>query len=411
MKMKRFRGSSFRHAMKMVRDELGSNAVILSNTSGNGHVEILAAMDYDEDAYRRLRNDGQELPSAADSCRNGSPDVDPASQSPLHSEGVDQGLASSSEDRAYPGLGGVQSQLRSLHELVETQLAGLAWGDFARRNPNRARLLSRLKDFGLSNLLAFEAANQVGGDDGFEASFQECLGELERRLDVEGNRILEEGGRIALVGPSGVGKTTTAAKLAARYVLAKGPEKVALVTTDGYRIGAYDQIRRYACILRCESRLVQDKDDLERCLHDLSHKELIIIDTAGMSQRDLRLSQQFELIRQTQRIRTYLVLAANAQLQASRQAIKAFSKVELCGAIATKLDEAVRIGGIYSAVAESKLPLAYTSSGQRVPEDLEVASSRALLRYGRELQVAYSDERCEEEMALAFGERVANAMC
>jgi flagellar biosynthesis protein FlhF len=397
--------------MKMVRDELGSNAVILSNNSGNGQVEILAAMDYDEEAYRRLKTDGGELPVAADSCRNGSDapedgvarsDSQPQFESTRQSVGEPGGEWQGTE---HSGLVGVQSQIRSLHELVETQLAGLAWGDFARNNPNRAHLLSRLKDFGLSNLLAFEAANQVASGDSLEVNFRECMEGLEKRIDVEGNRVLEEGGCIALVGPSGVGKTTTAAKLAARYVLLNGPEKVALVTTDSYRIGAYDQIRRYACILRCESRLVHDKDD------EFSGKELIVVDTAGMSQRDLRLSHQFGLIRETKCIRTYLVLAANAQLQALRQAVRAFSNVDLCGSIVTKLDEAVRVGGIYSAVAESKLPLAYTSSGQRVPEDLEVASSKALLRYGRELQAAYADERRDEEMALAFGERVANALC
>jgi len=428
MKIKRLCAANIRDAMRKVREELGSDAVILSNERTDAGFEIVAAVDYDEKllqgmqqtvaieaaAHRRtLARDstlsGDDKPDLCETRR----EIDPppsASIAPAAvgetTEGINSGKARVvwSQD---PLLVEMRHEIRIMHTLLEQQLSGLAWGELARRQPYRAELLRQLMDFGFGPELCLRLADTAAKEQNSELAWRLALETLGRGLSVTQDDILTQGGIAALIGPTGVGKTTTVAKLAARYNLRHGPGRVALITTDSYRIGAFEQLCTFGMIMDTPVRLVSTAQELQDAITSFAEKSLVLIDTAGMSQRDVRLSQQFALLNHTPRIRSYLVLAANAQHSVLRETVAAFTQVPLNGAILTKVDETTRLGAALSVVHEKELPLAYISNGQRVPEDLQVARIDALIRMGESFAGLYGEAAASDALALTFGGRLA----
>ncbi len=233
-----------------------------------------------------------------------------------------------------------------------TEAARSAAADFLREEPDRGERRVDLTATG----------------EALRRTLQEAV--LPPRRDV-----MSLGGVVALVGPTGVGKTTTVAKLAARYALRHGYDQVALVTTDSYRIAAHEQLRTYARILGIPVRVANDENELRTTLDNLADRSLVLIDTAGMSQRDRRLAEQFRtLVAGAPAVQTYAVLAANTQAATLDEVVGAFQGAELDGCVLTKLDECTSLGGILSTIMERHLPLAFFSDGQRVPEDIYPAT-------------------------------------
>jgi flagellar biosynthesis protein FlhF len=192
--------------------------------------------------------------------------------------------------------------------------------------------------------------------------------------------IIDQGGVFALVGPTGVGKTTTVAKLAARAVLKHGASKVAMVTTDSYRIGAQDQLRIYGRILGTPVFAVRDENELELTLLDLQGKHLVFVDTIGMSQRDRRVTDQIALLCGNGRpVRRLLLLGAPSQGITLEEVVRAYGGPGLTGCILTKIDEALTYGPVLDAVIRHQLTVHYVTNGQRVPEDLHLANAMYLV--------------------------------
>jgi flagellar biosynthesis protein FlhF len=193
-------------------------------------------------------------------------------------------------------------------------------------------------------------------------------------LDNE-NDILDKGGVYALVGPTGVGKTTTTAKLAARCVMRHGAGKLALITTDGYRIGGYEQLRIYGKILGVMVHSVKDETDLKIALGELKNKHMVLIDTVGMSQRDQMVGEQIAMLSGTgTRVNRLLCMSATSTGETLNEVVRAYQGGGLSGCIMTKLDEAATIGGVLDVAIRQKLKMYYVANGQRVPEDLHVAN-------------------------------------
>jgi flagellar biosynthesis protein FlhF len=272
--------------------------------------------------------------------------------------------------------------LTSLRGLVEEQIAGLVWGDLARRNPVNAALLRQLSQLDLSPLLSREIVSELEGRRCTDAAhaWRHALVALARRVPTEEDTILGSGGIVALLGPTGAGKTTTIAKLAAHYCVRHGARRVALVTTDDYRIGAHDHLRTYARLLGVPLRVTSDAAGLAQAVADFSDRALVLVDSAGISQRDRRVSAQCTLIRSaSDAVRCYLVLPATTRERSLEEIIHAYREVSPRGCIVTKLDECGDLGGVLSVLARNRLPVAYTSDGQRVPEDLDVACAYRLV--------------------------------
>jgi flagellar biosynthesis protein FlhF len=264
--------------------------------------------------------------------------------------------------------------------MLEHQLSGLAWGDLGRRHPQRMLLIRRLRELGLSAALAHKIANEIPEQPDMERAWRQALALFAHYLPVTHDDILTHGGVVALVGATGVGKTTTVAKLAARCLLRHGPKSVALITADDQRIGAHEQLKIYGQILDIPVRLARDHATLQAAITELRGHRLVLIDTAGMSQRDLRLAEQLGRLRAgSPAVRLYLVLAANGQIAATEETVAAFAAGTLHGAIITKLDETASLGGVLSVLSHHRLPAAYVSEGQRVPEDLAPARAHHLV--------------------------------
>jgi flagellar biosynthesis protein FlhF len=218
-------------------------------------------------------------------------------------------------------------------------------------------------------------------------AWEALLEMVQSQLYTTNNEILRQGGVFALVGPTGVGKTTTVAKLAALGAQKFGADKVALITTDTYRIGAYEQLATYGRIIGCPVKQVKDANELAEVLYHLRGKRLVLVDTAGMSQRDLRLTEQLNTLMRNVRvdIRSYLVLSATAQMGVLQETVKHFKKVQLSGCIFTKLDECLSLGEIISIAIQNRLPIGYLTNGQRVPEDIRVANAEKLVKKAEQL--------------------------
>ena len=221
---------------------------------------------------------------------------------------------------------------------------------------------------------------------------------LVKHLPIFDDSSIISGGVMAVIGPTGAGKTTTIAKLAARWCMRHGSKDLALVSTDSYRIGARDQLMTYARILGAPMHAANNRRELARVLEQLGTKKLILIDTAGMGPRDVRLTEQLATLQYgAARARILLALPAQADAQSLDEIVRAYVHVKPAACILTKVDEAASTGAVISTALRHKLKIAYVCDGQRVPEDLHAAQQkrvwlvRAALR-PKELGTAAPDE-------------------
>jgi flagellar biosynthesis protein FlhF len=275
----------------------------------------------------------------------------------------------------------ISAEVASLRKLLEHQVSGLMWQEMERREPVRAMIIKWLNNAGFSDEIADNLASYVP-EDASSSEVQEYIQALlQDKVSIGKNEILLKGGAIALLGPTGVGKTTTIAKLAAQFAIKYGPDQVALITTDTYRIGAHEQLATYGKIMGCAVRVAKDADELSQILYQFREKRLVLIDTAGMGQRDVRLSEQLETLMSSSgvNIKSYLVVPATAQRRVVEEALQHFKRIPLSGCILTKLDESIGLGEVLSVTMKHALPISYITTGQRVPEDIEIAKVESLI--------------------------------
>ena len=276
MKVKRFFAADTRIAMREVREAFGSDAVILANREVDGGVELIAAIDYDANALAESVNQAEkktEQRSVSSFSEHRAKKSVAAREKAPDSEQI-QAKHTSASIKSQPGMSWLQEpalermqeELSSLRHVVEDQLSGFAWGDFERRHPQRTELLKRLMSLGLNASICQHISSSIDDSNDIEHNWRQALAQLASHINISDDDVLNNGGVIAMVGPTGVGKTTTIAKLAARYVLRHGPKSVALVTTDNYRVGAYEQLRVYSRILDVPLHLVNKDDKLEYIL-------------------------------------------------------------------------------------------------------------------------------------------------
>jgi flagellar biosynthesis protein FlhF len=437
MKIKRFVAADMRNAMRQVREEQGPDAVILSTRRVDDGIEIIAALDYDEALVREAAGRTAELPApiaelalperlqassnpavqrAAAKTAAARPTTPAApavhANAPQHRSSAaiaasvaDVVRAATSTPANDAAVTGMRAELNSLREMLEVQLSSLAWNQLDREHPLRARVLREMTRLGIDADVARALTAELPVAMTADQARYLPLGVLSRNIRTSGRELEHmRGGVTALVGATGVGKTTTIAKLAARAVLRHGAGNVALISTDQYRIGAGAQLEHYGRLLGVRVYSAHDATSLRNVLLQLRGRHTVLVDTAGLTGNDPRLQQQFETLRASSEVRVCLVLAANAQSQALDNAVRAYQPLGPQAAILTKLDEAPLLGGALSALIRNRLPLDYCTDGQRVPEDIAAADSRKLVCLAaQKVKDARTDEPDAAVLADRFG--------
>ena len=497
MKIKRFVAPDMRTVLRMVRDEQGADAVILSNRPVPGGIEVVAATDYDEqlaqDALKSLlpqkpataldqsrdadvglpaqlagalraaapSSAGDERPALvpdavvqaivakaaapssaatgkradfsafladakeriARSAASAAPTPEalrPAASPPRAPAGsfmdpepvvapssaaLDaqarashreaEAVARRSAPRAVrispwdedPSLVQVRAELVEMREMMEREMQRMT-GERLRGSPARAFALDALASYGCEDALAREVAAKIPAEADPSRARGLMLGQLAHLLPVAHFDPLRTPGVVALVGPTGAGKTTTLAKLAARYAAEHGPRDVALITTDTQRPGGREQLHAYGRQFGLTVVEAGSEDALHEALHRLRDYPLVLVDTAGHGQRDRAMVGQLNWLRHAGKVRTMLVMPANAHSADLDEVIRRFGFVAPEAAILTKLDETGRLGAALSVLVRHQLPLAFTTDGQHVPEDLATAEASRLVLKLEELRRA-----------------------
>ena len=388
--VKKFYASTTREALRQVRDALGANAIILSNRAVAGGIEIMAVADMDVAALTASEPAAAPLwqPAVMRAARAAAEQPIPeqvAQSRPIPPQPA-SAPAEASHASAIPVTDGmaqnIVKEIKFLRGMLEGQLAGLAWNDMQRRDPAKIDILRNMLGAGFSPSLSHQLLDRMPKGYDYDKGLRWVRAALVHNLHAveAGGDIVERGGVYALVGPTGVGKTTTVAKLAARGTLKHGADKVALITTDSYRIGAHDQLRIYGRILGVPVYAIKDEADLQLTLADLRDKHLVLIDTVGMSQRDRRLAEQIALLcGGGKNVKRLLLISVTSQGSTLEDVVRSYRGAGLEGCILTKIDEALAVGGALDVIIRHRLDLHYVTNGQRVPEDMHLASPAYLV--------------------------------
>ncbi len=271
-------------------------------------------------------------------------------------------------------------ELRQMRSFISEQFSALSWVDGVRRTPAQARLLRRMLDAGFSSRTSRVLIGNLPGHLDEDAADRWLASALAGNLTVAAwpDGLIDGGGVYALVGPTGIGKTTSVAKIAARYALRHGAGQVGLITADAYRVGAQDQLRRFGAMIGITVHAAQDAQALTGLLKMLSRKKLVLIDTAGLGQRDPRVPELLDAVTRGS-VQRLLVLSAAAQVQAIEESILAYEGAACAGVLLTKIDEACRLGGALDVLIRSRMTLMAIGNGQRVPEDWAEPDGLALV--------------------------------
>ncbi len=405
MKIKRFFAADMRTALRQVREQLGSDAVILSNKSVDGGVELVAALDFDDSrlAPAPSRPNPREQ-SVKKGVVTAFPRAEERSASEEQEEAAPQERPPKVEWSQDPLLVDMRKEMQVLRRMVENELSGMNWEETGKRKPQVSELLRRLIALDLPPAMCQRLVDKVGEFDAIDEGWRKALYNLASELNITGDELLEQGGVVAVVGPTGVGKTTTIAKLAARFALRHGNRHIALISTDSYRIGAQEQLATYARILDVPIRMASNVEELNIALNAFAEKRLVLVDTAGMSMRDVRIGEHLSLLSSGNRpVRTFLALSAATQHAAMKQTIKSFGVASPEAVILTKMDETASLGGAFAALVDSGLPVAYITDGQKVPEDIQLARTHSLVSRAVSLAQQEGTEYSEEYLAMALG--------
>ncbi len=360
MDMKRFHEKNMHTALQKIREELGDNAVIISSSQNSTGVEVVAATDYE------AVENSDVIPNIEFYEKSSIANMQVASKSLADRHNIDIEPVVHEIDTSA-----IQKEISQLRAIIESQTELISWNKLIDQNTVARRLLQKLSISGFGFNLSKLLLGTVKSVNDFDSAWSQIEVRLKDKLSMTQECVIESGGIVALVGPTGVGKTTTIAKIAAQYAMQHGNSDIAIISTDHFRIGAHDQISIYGSILNVPVVTANDESELHKALKIVKNKKLVLIDTAGLSQRDARVQEVMQALSKLSKdLITYLVISANSQLCVQKEIINNFRSDNINGVVVSKTDEASQIGGVLTALIEQSLPLAYETTGQRVPEDI-----------------------------------------
>ena len=428
MKIRRFYSKNMRTALRQVTEEFGEDAAILSSQKTPSGVEVIAALDYDEEllpsAVSQMTgaNNVSEIEESgvdtSEQNRNVIETIQPSEVEPTFEQqqlteplpqAVGDDLDMSAKPKAKvtqlewstdPGLVAMKEELGLMRSMMSEQLKGIGWQRFTEKDPIKAMLTRRLTCLGISSSIVNDLVAKVRIEQDAECCWQKLLAILAKSISTNCQNILTDGGVFAFMGPTGAGKTTTIAKLAARFVIKHGIDSVALISTDNYRISAQQQLSNFSRILGVPMSSVSANRPIESLLNQYRNKKLVLIDTAGMSNGDDEISKQLDsLLNVGVKIKRFLMMPATNQLSVIKKSIELFEPYSPYSVIISKLDEAASLGEVISVLIENNLPVAFTSDGQRVPEDMRLAKNHNLISKAVWLANKYATNPDEWQLA------------
>jgi flagellar biosynthesis protein FlhF len=423
MSIKRFYGKNSKEVFREVHKELGADAVILSNRLVNGGNEILALKEEDlhEMVEQTRSTDLTKSSPTMPQAQHAFATTPPVIETGKHEE---QSHAASALEINVPAhlskptmspqhVDHLMKEMRDMRQVIESKITTMSWGNIQQQEPIKSEMLNRLLTADFSPALSRYIAENLPANQDTESAINWIKSTIDRNLIAEDphDGLLPQKGIYALIGPTGVGKTTTTAKLASRYVMKYGSENLGLISTDAYRVGGQEQLRIYAKILGVMIYAVKDEAELKMALNELKNKHTILIDTVGVGQRDNMVIQQIEMLsKMDMPIQKLLCLNATSTGETLSDVISAYSGNGLDGCILTKLDEAIKIGSALDVIIRAKLKLFFTTNGQRVPEDIHLTNKSALIE--RAFKVSQHSSRTydflENELPLIMGSTVSS---
>ena len=437
MKVKRFVADNMQLALKMVSAELGPDAVIVSSRRLDNGMEVVASSEMlgeidsakqsELDRQLRLQREleaakqaarasaAQRQEYAADTAARYAPQQRDSQQASAQVSRTEADVAAAtrlaeqavearkqSEETYQTRLQEMQGELRELKDwLVSHQ--GSAWDTRRPLTWQQSQLWQRCQDIGLEPAWADRVVSMSDQSGDLEQAWKSALGVIQSDLPLLPQGVLEKGGTIALVGPTGAGKTTTLGKIAARFVQRHGPDSVAFVTLDNYRMAAHDQLQAFARILGVEMKVVLQNGDLVKTLSTLRKKKLVLIDSAGLASQDPHFSSQLSMLKQTGRdVRKFLVLPLTSQARCLQENYEHFKPAGLDGCIFTKLDECFSLGAGLSVAALTRLPLTLITDGPHIPDDLHYPDASRLVNLAEQMaRMARTRWQAAEAMNMA----------
>jgi len=405
VKIKRYLDKDMRHVLRRVREDQGPDAVILSNRRVEDGIEVIAAIDYDEALVRQTLG-ASHAPDdviSSDTLAGIAEDdvIDGAPAAKAQPEILSTAFVPHS-DSSSTELRGMRDEIQSLRGLLETQLSGLIWKESSRRSPQRAQVLRNLARIGIAPDIASIVVDRLEPAGNVRNLWHAPLTTLAQLIPVAEDRLMQEGGVFALLGPTGVGKTTTIAKIAAHYAMNNWPDDIALISADSFRIGAREHLQAFANIIGVKVHSATNSDELNETLDRLKDKKLVLIDTEGRSPRDRQLTNRLAAYGRNQdRVKFYLTLSATTQEAGLDEAVREFNKVPLEGCILTKVDEAAQLGCAISTLIRHDLRAAWFSDGQRIPEDLHAAAHKKLWLVNQAVECMKSSRPRIDERTMA----------
>lgn len=425
MKAKRIKAPDMKSAMQAAAEQVGEDAIIVSQTEVEGGFEVVVASESDyEQARTEALAQGQTLPEPMafePSLDLASPDqveaVSPRVAKDLAREDGEEAIRSLAlrvnQENAYtPSQSGtmhsqdaikldeLNTQIRSLKHIIEAQVEPLNLvthldeGDWGRSEGAMAGVAERLVRLGLPKVIRGRVLNALPSsltkdeDFAWTCALQALSDLLPEGVDLD----IAKGGRFAFMGPTGVGKTTTIGKLASKMVMEEGPESIALVTMDTFKVASMEQLRTFGRILKVPVHVVGEDDSLDAVLERLKGVKTVLIDSAGMGGRDQNIRTQNEKLANTREsITKLLVVAASNQFELIDRAYDDHQFVGLDGLVLTKIDETANLGPAMSMSILHHLPVAYATNGQSVPNDLMTPNSKELVIQAIEIAEAEAE--------------------
>ena len=384
----KFIAANTTEALKLVRQQVGGDAMVLSTRDTPEGVEIVAISPEALSSLSQRKDPealGKDLSFSSSSAFNPAPPAASFNAPPA----VPSAAADVPPAPTAPQVEKLLAEFSAVKQLLQTHLSARAWDDIQAQSTDKAEALRILLNAGFSPQLCGELADELAAlpADPNTRLIDRLQKLLEPKIQtLDPLSVFDPGGIFAFIGPTGVGKTTAIAKIAARCVLRYGRDQLALLTTDTFRIGAQEQLKVYAKIIGVPVVTLRDSDDLTTKLNSMKDRRVILLDTAGVSQRDTQMLEQAKLLLEgAPSLKRILVMSSTTDLRTQEDVILMHqmatqneAQKALIGAIITKTDEAAQIGPVVDCLIRHKLPLIFLANGQRVPEDLSQANTAYL---------------------------------